>query len=253
MMFFARPDIYEEAGLYGIGHLVLFLITIISIIIAIIYTKDKKEDEIRKIIRNTTIFIWILEIIKIIFNIVVGNKNNLNTYIPLYYCSIILYAGLFSGFGKGIIKHIGDVFIATGALIAGIIFLVYPNTSLISYPAFHYISIQSFILHGTMLYLGILVNITEYINIEIKDIIYYAGLTILISLIALIVNLIYDSNLMFISKDFPNSPIPFFYDLFGKHFSIGAITMQSILPFLTIFGVLKVKRIIIREKKMVII
>ena len=202
-MFLARPGEYEACGMYTIGHLIILLLTILSILTALKFTKNKNKEQILKEIRIITIFLWILEIIKIVFNLIVGNASNPNTYVPLYFCSMILYAGIFSGFSKVKLKHVGDVFIATRGMIAGIIFLLSPNTSLTMYPIFHYISIQSFILHGAMVYLGILVNITKYIDVKGKDIIYYAGLMLIISVIAYVFNIIYDSNLMFISNNFP--------------------------------------------------
>ena len=95
-MFFARPGEYEACGMYTIGHFVLLIITVIIILIALKFTKNKNKDTIIKIIRNITIFLWILEIIKIIFNLMIGNASNPNTYIPLYFCSLILYAGILS-------------------------------------------------------------------------------------------------------------------------------------------------------------
>ncbi|MCI9064036.1 MAG: YwaF family protein, partial [Clostridia bacterium] len=93
-MFLAKPGEYEACGMYSIGHLILLIITVIGILIAIKFTKNKKNEQVTKIIRNITVFLWILEIIKIIFNLIVGNASNPNTYIPLYFCSMILYAGI---------------------------------------------------------------------------------------------------------------------------------------------------------------
>ena len=236
-MFLAKPGEYKACGLYTIGHLILFIITVIGILIALKFTKNKKNEEVRKIIRNVTVFLWILEIIKIVFNIKIGNASNPNTYIPLYFCSVILYAGILSGFCKNTLKHIGDVFIATGAMIAGIIFLMCPNTSLTMYPIGHYISIQSFILHGSMIYLGILVNITHYIDIKAKDIIYYAGLMLIISLIAYIFNNKFGSNLMFISKDFPGTPLSVVYNFSAKLFTPIMILLQVTVPFYIVYGI----------------
>lgn len=230
-MFFAKPGEYEATGLYSIGHLILFIATIIGIIVAIKFTKNKDKKEVKKIIQIVTVFIWILEIIKIIFNLLIGNKWNLNTYIPLYFCSVILYAGIFSGFCKGKLKHIGDVFIATGGLIAGIVFILCPNTSLSIYPIFHYISIQSFIYHGAMIYLGLLVNITGYVDVKAKDIFYYAGFILVIEIIAFVFNMIFDSNLMFISKDYPGTPIHILYEFTGRWFTFIMIVLQATLPF----------------------
>lgn len=239
-MFFAKPGIYEACGLFGIEHLILFCITILGIYIAVKYIKIQNEKDIRKIIGKATIFIWILEIIKIIFNLLIGNKNNVNTYIPLYYCSILLYAGIFSSVCKGKLKRVGDVFIATGGIIGGLTFLILPTTSITTYPIFHFISLQSFIFHGIMIYLGIIVHKLNYIEIKNKDIKYYAGLILIICIISYIVNIICDSNLMFISKDFPDNPITIIYKLSGKFYPIVMTLLQMTLPFYVALAVEKI-------------
>lgn len=54
----------------------------------------------------------------------------------LYYCSILLYAGIFSSLKNKFIKRVGDVFLATGGIVAGIVFIIFPTTSLLTYPNF---------------------------------------------------------------------------------------------------------------------
>lgn len=240
-MFFAKAGKYKACGILGKGHLILLLITVCGIYNALKYSKDKNKEEVKKIIKSVLIVLWILEIIKIVFNFATGNISNPGTYIPLYFCSLILYAGIFSGYGKGKLKRVGDVFIATGGIIGGICFLLCPNTSLTIYPAFHYISIQSFIYHGAMVYLGLLVNITKYIEIEKKDILYYSSFIIIMGIIAYIFNLCFDCNLMFVSKNYPNTPVEIVYNLSGKLFPIVMILGQAIIPFYLIFEVKKIK------------
>ena len=125
-MFFAKPGEYKPCGLFSLQHIILLAVTILIIIVALKLTKTNKKENIRKIIMGITIFCWIMEIIKIVFNLKIGNAHNVNTYIPLYYCSILLYAGLLSSFGKGKAKRMGDVFLATGAFVGGSIFLFFP-------------------------------------------------------------------------------------------------------------------------------
>lgn len=240
-MFFAKPGTYKPSGLFSIGHIILFILTLIIVCIVLRYTKNKQKEEVTNIIKKTTIFLWILEIIKIVFNFLVGNGKNPNNYIPLYYCSLILYAGIFSGYCRGILKKIGDVFIATGAIIGGLCFLIIPNTSLTMYPAFHYISFQSFVFHGSMLYLGILVNITNYVQINAKDIIYYALYIVVVALIALIINKLLNTNLMFISKNYPGTPVSWVYNTFKKAFSAVMIIGQAVIPFYMVYFVKKIR------------
>lgn len=234
-MFFSKPDEYEACGIFTIKHVILIIFTIIGIVIALKKTIYKNQEEVKKIIKNLTIVIWILEIIRIGFNLYIGNIHNVNEYLPLYYCSLLLYAGLMSSFGKGKIKRMGDVFLVTGGIIGGIVFILFPTTSLPTYPMLHFLSLHSFFFHGAMVYLGLLINITQYITLQMKDFWYYASLVGGICVIALITNHIFDSNLMFISKDFPGTPISILYHTTGKLFTPIMIIVQMTLPFLIIY------------------
>ena len=78
-------------------------------------------------------------------------------------------------------------------------------------------------------------NITQYITLQMKDFWYYASLVGGICVIALITNHIFDSNLMFISKDFPGTPISILYHTTGKLFTPIMIIIQMTLPFLIVY------------------
>lgn len=237
-MFFAKPGVYEPCGIYNVQHVIIAVIILIAIFIAVKITKPKKQENVLKIIRTTTIIVWCLEIIKIIYLISIG-QGRVNRVIPLYYCSLLLYSGLMSSFGKGIIKKMGDVFLATGGIIGGITFLLFPTTSLPEYPLFHFISFHSFIYHGIMIYIGIIVNKTKYVKLEFSDIKYYASLIFIICMFAYVINKIFDSNLMFISKDFPGSPLSYFYNNMGAFFGPTMVLVQMTVPFLMAYGIIK--------------
>ena len=239
-MFLSKPDESNSCGIFTLGHFILIILTTIGIITALIKTKNKSKDDVSRIIKNMTIIIWILEVFRIGFNLYIGEIHNVNSYLPLYYCSLLLYAGAMSSFGKGKIKRAGDVFLATGGIIGGIIFIIFPTTSLPSYPMFHFLSIHSFFFHGTMVYLGLLINITHYIKLEWKDIGYFASLVGILCIVALVINNICDSNLMFISKDFPGTPVTILYHLVGKWFTPIMIIIQMTLPFIVVFLILKI-------------
>lgn len=247
IVFLAKAGEYEACGIFTTGHLTLTVITVICIIIALKYTLNQKKDT-KKIIKGCTIFVCIFEIIVITFKVTNDGFDNLNNYVPLYYCSLLLYAGLFSSFGKGQLKRVGDVFLATGGIIGGIIFILFPSTSLPTYPMFHLVSIHSFIYHGIMVYLGILINITNYIIIQKNDIIYYASLVFVTCMLAYIVNKIFNSNLMFISNNFPGTAIEILYNLTGKFFTPVMIIGQVIIPFYVVYGIRK----LITKKQVVV-
>lgn len=126
----------------------------------------KSKEEVKDIIKKCTIIIWIFEVLIITFKLITGDVRDLNNYVPLYYCSMLLYAGLLSSFGKGKLERTGNVFLAVGGIVGGFIFIIFPTTSLPVYPMLHLVSIHSFIFHGIMLYLGLLVNTTNYIELN---------------------------------------------------------------------------------------
>lgn len=232
---------YEPCGIFTKGHFILIGLTIISIAFALKKSINQKKEEVYSIIRKSTIIMWILEIIKIIFTISQNSLYDVETYLPLYYCSMLLYAGLLSSFGKGKLKRVGDVCLATGSIIGGIVFIIYPSTSLPRYPAFHILSLHSFLFHGTMVYLGLLMNITHYIKLEKSDIKYFASLVMSMSIIALIINNIFDSNLMFISKNFPGTPVEILYKITNGTclFTLFMVAAQMTFPFYIPYYIIK--------------
>ncbi len=238
---FANVGEYVACGIFTKGHLVLFTITIIGILIALKDSIKKNKEEVHRIIESITIIMCIMEILKIIYNIQQNSIYAVNTYMPLYYCSILLYAGLLSSFGRGTLKKVGDVSLATGAVVGGIVFIIYPSTSLPIYPAFHILSIHSFLFHGTMIYLGILVNKTNYVEIKKEDIKYFASLIGIMCIIALFVNNISNGNLMFISNNFPNTPMEILYRITngGILYSSIMIIIQMTIPFYISYYVIK--------------
>ena len=236
-MLFRSAEEVTPCGMFSIEHFIMLGITAICIASALKYTKNMEKENVKKLIQRSTIILWSLEIIKIIFNIINYGINEVNKYVPLYFCSLILYAGIFSGFCKGVLKKIGDVFLSTGGIIAGLIFLISPLTSLTTYPAIHFISIHSFILHGTMVYIGLLMLITGYTTIKKSDIKYYSAIILVISGVAYVVNLIFDSNLMFISQNYPGTFIEIIYNITGPIFPIFMVTAQATMPFYIVYGI----------------
>ncbi|MBQ2836041.1 MAG: YwaF family protein [Clostridia bacterium] len=239
-MLFAKAGIYEPCGIFTVQHFILMAITIIGIIIALKYTVNRKD--VQTIIKKCTIFVCVCEIIIITFKIINDGTSNINNYVPLYYCSLLIYAGLLSSFGKAKLKRAGDVFLATGGMIGGLTFIIFPTTSLLTYPMLHLVSIHSFIFHGIMVYLSLLINLTNYIQLEKKDIIYYSSFVGIICVLAYIVNNIFDSNLMFISKNFPGMPMEIIFNWAGKYFTIVMMLAQMFLPFYIMYVILKLKR-----------
>ena len=243
-MFFALPYEYTPAGLFKPAHLALLAVTVIGVFVALLFSRGMDVSAVRRAVLAVTLSLWVLEVLKLIFVLAVTKSQNPNEYMPLYYCSLTLPAGLMSAWGSGRVRLTGDAFLATGGLVGGLVFLLFPTTALLRYPALHAISLHSFLLHGLMVYLGLLLLLRGTYRVLLRDVKYVAGLVSLMCVLALAFNLIYDrvsghrvANLMFLSKDFPGTPLSPLYHALGVFYTPVVWLAQAFLPFLLVFAV----------------
>lgn len=238
-MFFSKSGEYPASGIYGLAHFLILSFCIIAIIILLIFTKKFNQKQVRKTIGIFGIVFVGLEICKIIFVITNYGVSNVNSWVPLYFCSIFEFGAILSGFGKGKVQKVGDSFLYYGGIVAGIVFLVYPSTSIVYYPWFHFITFHSFLLHSAMIYCGILLVVTKTYIPNIKDVLYYSTLILVWTILALIVNSVCDSNLMFVSHNFDSVPLlNFLWNTFGNiGFALIITLAQTIGLFYTMQGI----------------
>ena len=245
-MFFALPNEGEAAGLFTPAHFLLLFFTALGIALALYASRSFGARAVRKAVLILTLLLCILEVCKLFFVLVITKSTNPNEYMPLYYCSLALPAGLMSARGRGRVRRMGDAFLATGGLVGGLVFLVFPTTALLRYPALHFISWHSFFLHGLMVYLGLLLLWRGTYRVCFSHVKYVAFLVSVMCALALAFNLLYDrfsgtkvANLMFLSKDFPGTPLSVFYHALGVFYTPVVWLSQAFLPFLLVWGVKK--------------
>ena len=246
VMFFSPPGTYPPAGLYTDGHFLLLGITLLLIAAGLFAARHAGEKTVRRILLVSVIALWVLEVCKILFVLLLNGSRNPNEFVPLYYCSLTLYAGLFSVAGRGWVRRLGDVFLATGGLIGGLSFLFCPNTSLPHYPTVHFISWHSFLLHGLMVFLALLLLFRLRLDLSLADIRYPVALVSVLCIVAYVFNAVYDrvsgraiANLMFVSKNFPGTPVAVLYRVSGPLFPAAMWAIQSFCPFLAVYGLYK--------------
>ena len=205
---------YPPCGMFTLGHIISFVVCMILLILLLIYTNKKKDLNIKKITQITAVVLSIFEILKIIYHVYYSYLQ-LEQIVPMSYCSLFIYAMFMAGFGKGKIENIGKSFIVGGSIVAGFSFLIFPTTSLMLHPLFHFLSIHSMLYHTSMVFFGILYLLKKQQEISWKNYIYYLIFVGSFLLIAIILNISFDGNLMFISKPF-NMPFEFIDKVYEK-------------------------------------
>lgn len=225
--------------MFSFTHFFLLLLCGIAIGRFVNRADFPSKEAVRKRIKACTFLLWGLEIGKNIFYILVGDHKELLDSLPLYYCSLTLYCGLFSVYAKGHLKKTGDIFIEVGGLVGGIGYLLSPCSTAGSYPAFHFITINSFMYHTIMVYMSLIMIKMHYNRFGIKDVGYYAAIIVLMSILAYGVNQLLHTNFMFISENFPGTPMELLYKLSPFLFPIIITFFQAVPPFFVLYYFLK--------------
>ncbi len=127
---------------------------ILAIVIVCAVLIRKKEN----LIKPVFIILWatvsVLEVVKIVWESTTGNSVGLEItgILPLYPCSIFMYAMPFAIFGKGKVKWAACAYACTLGLLGGAVNFFYPMTVLYNYSIISFSGMHSMIYHGIMLF-----------------------------------------------------------------------------------------------------
>ena len=212
----------------GIAQYLYLIISVIVMIILLIMLRKKSKGKVNKIIRIASIFIIILYLVKTTWESIYDIKltGSFNTgLLPLDTCSIIMLAGLISGFGKGKLKKLADSWLSTGGVVGGIATMLYLN-AFKYYPFFSFGAFYSMIWHFLMVFIGLLLIVTNYVEIKYTTIIYGYLFHLFISLLVIPIDFIYNFDFMLYLN---LGGIPIFENVASY---LTSINLQIINPFL---------------------
>jgi len=232
LKYFFSPENTETAsGMFTLPHILSLIFCLILIGVCVFYTRRLSDTSVLKITRILAIVFTAMEIIKIIYKFALGYTEYLDYYLPISFCSLFIYALWFSGYGHGKIKKLGDVFVSAGCLVGGLAFLIVPTTSLMVHHIFHYLSIHSMLFHSAMVYLGITYLLRNKVELNKSALCYnliYVGSG---CALAIILNLIFDSNLMILTAPI-NIPVKIVNDLAAKLPALYTVIASAVYLFI---------------------
>ena len=267
--FFCKENEYEPVGMFSVGHIVTLIIFLLIVAFCAYKCRKIGKDKAIFLTKIIAIVVTVLEIIKITIAFINGEGDKLDHWVPLYFCSMFIYAAWLAGYAKGKIADLGRAFVGTGGIIAGLSFLIFPTTSFTMYPLFHYFCMYSMVYHSLMVFLGITYLLNGVFKIDKKSFIDYVIFCSVLNILAIIVNSIpiyihvdnvptsgynypypYYTNFMFLKRA-GNIPVKILCDISDKVPVIFTILMFIICIFGTYFLIWLVVTIIekIRGKK----
>lgn len=232
--FWAPKNMYEYCGMFSFGHMILLIISILVLSFLLFISRNINSYEIKILTKIMAVIITVLEFIKIYFNLY-WEYNNINSWLPISYCSIFIYALWLSAYGKGKLKEIGDSFITGCSVVAGATYLLFPSTSLTVYPVWHFLCMYSMFFHTIMIYFGIIYIKNKVIKLDINSFKKYVKIFLFFSIIAIFLNESFNTNFMLLNRPF-KIPVPVIhklYNLYPRIYTIIVFMIYLCVPYFT--------------------
>ena len=184
---------------YGSFPQYLYLIiSIILIMILLLILRKSSKERVLNIIRIVSVFLTIFYIVKTIWESIYDIKitGSFNTgLLPFDTCSIIMFAGLIAGFAKGKIKKMAECWLCTGGIVGGFATMLFLN-AFKYYPFLSFGAFYSMIWHFFMVFLGLLLIVTNYVDMKYISIIYGYLFHLVISLIIIPIDFTFNFDFM---------------------------------------------------------
>ena len=138
------------------------------VLTAIIFLGLKTAKKSEKTIRAVFLAIWItvscLEIIKILWETYSGKTVSLELggILPLYPCSIFMYAIPLAVWGKKYVRDMGCGYVCTLGLLGGAVNFLYPANILSNYSCISFAGFHTFLYHGAILFCALVMLKSGY-------------------------------------------------------------------------------------------
>ena len=219
---------YTGQDFGSVAQFVYLTISIILLVILLLALKKCSKDKVLKIIRYTGIFLTFFYITKTTWESIYDIKLSGFNYglLPLDTCSIIMWACLIAGFVKNDkIKYMALSWIMTGSIVGGIGNMVYLN-AFRYYPFFSFGAFYSMIWHFIMVYIGLLLIVTNYREMKYSIVVNAFFFHLVFSLVIIPIDFIFNFDFM-LYKDLGG--IPFFENVASM---LSSNNMQFLNPII---------------------
>ncbi len=167
--FFTHKDFLPPATeLPGSLFTPLHFVFSAAVLTAIIFFGLKLSKHSEKKIRSVFITIWItvlcLEIIKILWETYSGKSVNLELggVLPLYPCSIFMYAMPLAVWGNKYIRSMGCGYVCSLGLLGGAVNFFYPANILSNYSCISFAGFHTFLYHGAIFFCALVMLKSGY-------------------------------------------------------------------------------------------
>ncbi len=167
--FFTHKDFLPSADqipgtLFTPLHIVFSLVSIAIVALLCIFVGKQKEKTVRTVFATVWAVLLVLEITKILWETLCGRTVSFEWTgnLPLYPCSIFLYAMPFAVWGRGLVRRAACGYVCSLGLLGGLINFVYPANILGNYSCVSFAGFHTFFYHGTLVFCAFTMLLSGY-------------------------------------------------------------------------------------------
>lgn len=159
------PPADEISGTLFTPLHIVFAVIMLFLVIGLAVLLSKKSE---KTMRISLTVIWVIltvfEVAKIIWESYSGKTVNfeITGVLPLYPCSIFMYAMPLALFGKGKVRYMGCGYVCSLGFLGAAINFIYPANILSNYSCISFAGFHTFLYHGAMLFTALVMLLSGY-------------------------------------------------------------------------------------------
>ncbi len=145
-------------------HIIVAILTTAITAVLVLLIGRKKESTIRRVFTVLWVVLIILEPTKIIWESVTGAEVRFEAggILPLYPCSIFMYALPFAIWGKGNVRQAACGYICSLGLLGGLINFVYPVNVIGRYSCLSFSGFHTLFYHGSIVFCAFTMLLSGY-------------------------------------------------------------------------------------------
>ena len=167
--FFAHKDFLPAADelpgtLFTPLHFAVSACWVGLIVLACVLLRKKETHTLRKVFTILWISVTVLEVVKILWETYSGATVDFEVrgVLPLYPCSIFMYAMPFAIWGKGKVRYAACGYVCTLGLLGGAINFVYPANVLSNYSCISFAGFHTLFYHSVLVLCAMLMLLSGY-------------------------------------------------------------------------------------------
>lgn len=212
MFFTTKDNIPEGVGFrtFDLTHIIWLLTGILFCIVSCVFYKKLSETKQKKVLRGLGIFIVVQEIVRDLILVALGEFSW--GYLPFHLCGInILLIGFDVIKPTKLVRSFLYYFSIPGAMLA----LLFPNWTQL--PVWNFFCLNSIMVHVLLVLYPLLLVTTGQASTDLKSAVKGVGLLAAMAVPVYGLNLLWDTNFMFLMEPDSGNPLELFEKLLGSH------------------------------------